>query len=272
MSVSNSEFSRRYGPWALVAGASEGLGEQFARQLASRGLNVVLVARREEVLRDVASAIEKSFGVEVRQCVVDLADADALRVIEAATSDIEIGLLVYNAALSIVGPFFAEPLERRLAEMEVNCVKPLALLHLFGCKMVERGRGGLLLMSSLASLQGSPNISHYAATKAWSRILAEGLWGELREEGIDVLTCVAGATRTPGYLADRPEATGGFVPEMEPIDVAAQALARLGSAPSMIPGAVNRFAAFFMQRLLSRRASVLMMKSASRSVTSDSAG
>ena len=174
MSVSNSEFSRRYGPWALVAGASEGLGEQFARQLASRGLNVVLVARREEVLRDVASAIEKSFGVEVRQCAVDLADADALRVIEAATSDLEIGLLVYNAALSIVGPFFAEPLERRLAEMEVNCVKPLALLHLFGRKMVERGRGGLLLMSSLASLQGSPNISHYAATKAWSRILAEG--------------------------------------------------------------------------------------------------
>jgi short-subunit dehydrogenase len=175
-------------------------------------------------------------------------------------------LLVYNAAASIVGPFFAEPVERHLVELEVNCVKPLVLLHRFGRPMQERGRGGVLRMSSLASLQGSPNIAHYGATKAWSRILAEGLWGELRASGIDVLACCAGATRTPGYLVGRPETGGGFVPEMEPADVAAQALARLGSAPSMIPGTINRLAAFFMQRLLSRRASVLMMKRASESV------
>ncbi len=266
MSASTSEFSQRYGPWALVAGASEGLGEQFSRQLAARGLNVVLVARREEVLREVAGAIEKDFGVEARCCAVDLAGADAVPAIEAATSDLEIGLLVYNAAVSIVGPFFAEPLEGHLTELEVNCIKPLALLHLFGRPMRERGRGGVLLMSSFASLQGSPNIAHYSATKAWSRILAEGLWGELREAGIDVLACCAGATRTPGYLTHRPESTGGFVPEMEPADVAEQALTHLGSVPSMVPGAKNRLAAFFMQRLLSRRAAVLTIKRASQSV------
>ena len=267
MSVPTSEFLRRYGPWALVAGASEGLGEQFARQLAERGLNLVLVARRAEVLRGVASAIEKDCGVEVRHCVADLAGADAVPAIESATSDLEIGLLVYNAALSILGPFFAAPLERHLSELEVNCVKPLALLHLFGRPMQERGRGGVLLMSSFASLQGTPNIAHYGATKAWSRILAEGLWGELREAGIDVLTCCAGATRTPGYIAYRPETTGGFVPEMEPAEVAAQALAKLGSVPSMIPGTMNRLAGFFMQRLLSRRAAVLAVKRASPSMS-----
>lgn len=266
MSDSHSGFAQRYGPWALVAGASEGLGEQFARQLAKRGLNVVLVARREGVLESVAGAIERDFGVETRSCGVDLAGVDAVGAIEAATSDLEIGLLVYNAALSIIGPFFGEPLERRLAELEVNCVKPLALLHLFGRSMQERGRGGVLLMSSLASLQGSPNISHYGATKAWSRILAEGIWGELRAAGIDVLACCAGATRTPKYLADRPEEMSGFVPEMEPAEVVAQALEQLGRGPSMIPGRVNRLAAFFMQRLLSRRAAVLMMKRASESV------
>ncbi len=173
---------------------------------------------------------------------------------------------ILDAALSILGPFFAETLERHLAELEVNCVKPLALLHLFGRPMQERGRGGVLLMSSFASLQGTPNIAHYGATKAWSRILAEGLWGELREAGIDVLACCAGATRTPGYLEYRPEATGGFVPEMEPAEVARQALASLGSVPSMIPGTMNRLAGFFMQRLLSRRAAVLAVKRASPSL------
>jgi short-subunit dehydrogenase len=266
-SLSNTEFQQRFGRWALVAGASEGLGAQFARQLATRGLNLILVARRGELLRDLAAEIAKTHGVEVRDAAVDLASEGAVAAIQRATEDLEVGLLVYNAAVSVTGRFFETPRERHLAELDVNCRRPLELTHLLGRPMQQRGHGGILLMSSFAGFQGSPNLSHYAATKAWSRIFAEGLWGELREHGIDVMACCAGATRTPGYLADRPQDTASsFVPEMEPGDVAAEALAALGSKPSMIPGRMNRVLSFFMQRLLPRRTAIEAIARASRSV------
>ena len=264
--MSDQSFASRYGPWALVAGASEGLGEQFARQLAAHGLNIVLVARRAELVRALASDVAKTSGTEVRALVLDLASPEAVGEIEAATADLEVGLLVYNAAVSVIGSFLDHPIEDYRAELEVNCRKPLELSHLFARRMAERGRGGILLMSSLAGSQGSPFISHYGATKAWNTVLAEGLWGELRERGIDVLTCRAGATRTPRYLKDSgDEARSSFVPEMEPADVAAEALAALGKTPSMVPGRANRLASAFMQRLLPRRTAVTVMGRASRS-------
>lgn len=257
-------FRERYGPWALVAGASEGLGEQFARQLAERGLDLVLIARRGEVLRSLASDIADARGVEVRDLALDLAGPDAVSQIAQATADLEIGLLVYNAAVSVIGSFLDNPIERYREELEVNCRKPLELSHHFARPMALRGRGGILLMSSLAGSQGSPTIAHYGATKAWNTVLAEGLWGELRERGVDVVACRAGATRTPRYLADTGSGKA-FVPEMEPADVVVEALASLGSTPSMVPGRVNRLASFFMQRLLSRRAAVSVMGRATRS-------
>ena len=133
--------------------------------------------------------------------------------------------------------------------------------------MAKRGRGGILLMSSLAGTQGSPFIAHYGATKAWNTVMAEGLWGELREHGVDVLVCRAGATLTPKYLKD----SGGgsraaYIPEMEPKDVATEALTALGRTPSMVPGRANRFVASLMQRLLPRRTAIVLMGRASRSV------
>ncbi len=264
--MSDVVFASRYGPWALVAGASEGLGEQFARQLAARGLNIVLVARRAELLQALASDLAKTSGTEARVLALDLASPEAVGEIEGATADLEVGLLVYNAAVSVIGSFLDHPIGDYRAELEVNCAKPLELSHLFARPMAERGRGGILLMSSLAGSQGSPFISHYGATKAWNTVLAEGLWGELRERGIDVLTCRAGATRTPSYLRSAgDEARSAFVPEMAPSDVVAEALAALGKTPSMVPGRVNRLASAFMQRLLPRRTAVTLMGRASRS-------
>ena len=143
----------------------------------------------------------------------------------------------------------------------------LELAHYFARPMAQRGRGGILLMSSLAGTQGSPFIAHYGATKAWNTVMAEGLWGELGEHGIDVLACRAGATRTPKYLKDSgEESRSAYVPEMEPEDVAAEALAALGRTPSMVPGRANRLVAGLMQRLLPRRTAVSVMGRASRSV------
>lgn len=259
-------LAARYGPWALVAGASEGLGAEFARQLAADGLQLVLVARRGELLARLARELEDRHGVEVRDVAADLARPEATAQIEEGLGDAEVGLLVYNAALSTIGPFLDAPLEHHLAELEINCRRPLELCHRLGGAMRRRGRGGILLMASLAGAQGAPRIAHYAATKAWNRVLAEGLWWELRASGIDVLACCAGATRTPGYLADRPEEASSYVPEMEPGAVVREALAALGRRPSMIPGRINRLASFFMSRLLPRRTAIDLMGRASRSV------
>jgi len=264
--MSDSSFASRYGPWALIAGASEGIGEHFARQLAARGLHLVLVARRAELLEALAGEIAKEHGVEVRTLALDLSAPDTTRQIQSATADLEVGMLVYNAAVSVLGSFLDHTIEEYRTEQEVNCRRPLELTHHFAGPMGARGRGGVVLMSSLAGSQGSPFISHYGATKAWNLVFAEGLWGELSERGIDVLTCRAGATRTPKYLRDTgEEKRSSFVPEMESADVVTEALAELGKRPSMVPGRANRLAAALLQRLLPRRAAVNVMARASRS-------
>ena len=254
-------FHERYGPWALVAGASAGLGESFARLLAARGFHLVLLARRETALAELAEDLRRGHGVEVRTEPVDLARADLVETVERATAGAEVGLLVYNAAHSAIGPFVERPLAEHLRVLDVNCRGPLALAHALGGAMARRGRGGIVLMTSLAASQGNPMLASYAASKAFDLVLAEGLWAELRGRGVDVLACRAGATRTPGYAASRPRRS---VPLMEPGDVARQALEALGRGPSTVVGALNRVAAFAFGRLLPRRASIRIMGRATR--------
>ncbi|HZS39433.1 MAG TPA: SDR family NAD(P)-dependent oxidoreductase, partial [Polyangia bacterium] len=250
------DFRERYGPWALVAGASAGLGAAFAEQLAARKLNLVLVARQETLLTALAARLREAHGVEVRVAVADLGAPDLLARAREATAGVEIGLVVYNAAYSLIGRFLEQPLEDKLRIVNVNCRGPLILADEFGRQMAKRKRGGILLMSSLAGARGSPLVATYAATKAFNLVLAESLWDELADEGIDVLACRAGATRTPAYDASRP---AGKVPIMEPGPVVEEALAALGRKPSMVPGIVNAIAEFFLGRLLTRRAAIRIM-------------
>ncbi len=256
-----SGFRERYGPWALVAGASAGLGEAFARALAARGLNLVLVARRADALEALAADLRRAHPVEVRPAPLDLARPDAGAAAMRAAAGLEVGLLVYNAAHSAIGPFLERPIEEHLRVIDVNCRGPLVLAHALGGAMAARGRGGILLMTSLAASQGNPLLASYAASKAFDLVLAEGLWAELRGRGVDVLACRAGATRTPGYAASRPRRS---VPLMEAGDVARGALAALGRRPSTVTGALNRIAAFAFARLLPRRASIQIMGRATR--------
>ncbi len=258
-----SDLRARYGPWAMVAGASSGLGAEFARQLAARGLNVLLVARRAELLETLAAGLRAQHRVEVRVASIDLGAPDLLERARAATDGIEIGLLVYNAALSLIGPFLEQPLADKLRVIDVNCRGPLILADEFGRRMVARGRGGILLMSSLAGSRGAPLVATYAATKAFNLVLAEGLWDELGARGVDVLACRAGATRTEAYVDSAPE---GKLPVMECAPVVTQALAALGRRPSMVPGWLNRLGDFFLSRLLTRRASIRVMGRATRAM------
>lgn len=256
-----SAFRDRYGPWAVVAGASAGLGEAFARLLAARGLDLVLLARRADALARVAGELRAAHGIAVRTEALDLARPDVADAAARAAAGAEIGLLVYNAAHSAIGPFLERPLEEHLRVVDVNVRGPLALAHRLGADMARRGRGGILLMGSLAASQGNPLLASYAASKAFEWVLAEGLWAELRASGVDVLACRAGATRTPGYAASRPRRS---VPLMEADEVARQALAALGRGPSAVAGTLNRVAAFAFARLLPRRASIAIMGRATR--------
>ncbi len=246
-----SNLRTRYGPWALVAGASEGLGAEFATQLAVNGFHLVLIARRKEVLEALATKLAQEHAIEVRTLELDLSRDDIDSIITEQTGDLDIGLLIYNAATSLVGPFFKQALQDHLNEVAVNCRSSLTLTYLFGQRMLTRGHGGIVLMSSLSSTQGSALVSNYAATKAYNRILAEGLWEELRTQGVDVLACSPGPVSTPGYQASLPASSQRSARmALSTSTVVAETLAKLGHGPSVIPGRQYRLANFVMQRFL----------------------
>ena len=247
-------FNHKYGPWAVVAGASEGLGAAFAGALADRGCNLLLLARRAEVLEAVAAPLRAR--VEVRTAAVELASADLAEQLTLLTADLDVGLCVYNAAFAPLGPFLEQSLADKQRVLDVNCRGPMIAAHVFGERLARRGRGGILLMSSLTALAGSPFVAAYGASKAFSLSLGEALWFELAPRGVDVLVCCAGATRTPGFL----RSSGPDAPRtMAPAEVAEEALAALGGPPSMVPGRFNRLASLLLARLLPRRAAVRIM-------------
>ena len=182
----------------MVAGASEGVGSAFADEVARLGLDVVLLARRGEVLEGVAGGIRARHGVEAITLTVDLSEPGASARVIDATDDLEVGLLMYNAgAAPDYAPFLDSPAESSVAMLQRNCVVPTELCHHFGTAMVGRGRGGIILVTSGAALAGAPNMATYGATKAYDMILAEALWAELRDTGVDVLSLMLGETDTP---------------------------------------------------------------------------
>ena len=255
-----NDFKRRYGTWALVAGASEGLGAAYANQLAARGLNLFLIARRKELLKALSSKLTAEYKVQVRTLSLDLSGPDAAERVEQSAAGLDIGLLIYNAAFSAVGPFLDHSMEDHLKEIDTNIRSPLALTYLFGQRMLEKGRGGILLMSSLSAFQGSAFISNYSATKAFNMLLAEGLWEEWRRQGVDVLVCMAGATNTPNYQASSPSRTGRFSDStLEPDQVVSEALGAIGRQPHVIPGRSNRFTSFVMRHLMPRQLAIQFM-------------
>jgi short-subunit dehydrogenase len=242
--MSELEFRERYGPWALVAGASEGTGAAFARAIAERGCNLVLLARRAEPLDALAAELRDSSAVKVRTASIDLTSPDFLAALEPAVDGAEIGLLVHNAGADNRAALFLDrPVSDALHLLDLNCRSVVLLVHRFAPHLVERGRGGIILMSSMASVAGSGYTTAYAASKAYSRVLAEGLWLELAQQGVDVLGVPAGLMATPaaaraGIL--RPD-TG-----MEPMtadEVVAECLAALGDGPLLVPGEANRLGA-----------------------------
>jgi short-subunit dehydrogenase len=194
-----SEFAEQYGPWALVVGASAGIGAAVADEAARRGINVLTVARRAPLLEQSAARMRADHGVAVHTLAVDLTDPGAVDAIATAATGLEIGTLVYNAAAEPRGYFLEVPVAEHLDNITVNCTVPTLLCHHFGRAMTARGRGAIALVSSMGALQGGKVFASYFAAKAYEWILAEGLWAELAEAGVDAVAYVVGATRTENY-------------------------------------------------------------------------
>jgi short-subunit dehydrogenase len=260
------EFRRRYGPWALVAGGSQGIGAALAAELAARGLDLLLAARGREALAARAAELRAAHGVQVRTVAADLANPAAADAVQEAAAGLSIGLLVLNAAASYTGLFLRSAESESLGIVDTNCRAPLALIHRFVPPMVQRRHGGLLIMSSVAGFQGSPLVTVYGASKAFLISLGEGLGEELAPHGVDVLVCAAGATRTPSYLAGKLADRGRTVIEMEPEAVARIAVRTLGRKHLVVAGAVNRAVRLLLGRLLSRRAAVRLLHRGTRNL------
>jgi len=231
--MEDAEFSRRYGPWALIAGASEGTGASFARQLAGKGLNLILVARREGPLEDLARELREGHGSECVTASVDLAHEDATGRLLAAAGDREVGLLILNAGADANGATFLDNEVANWDQLAMrNVMTVTRALHAFGAPMRERRRGGLMVVGSGACYGGLPGIGVYAATKAFDLVLCEALWAELEPHGVDVLSYVIGRTDTPAHR-ELMEKRGIPVPEglAASDDVARLGLERLPFGP-----------------------------------------
>lgn len=225
-----------YGPQALVTGASSGIGREIAWRLAEAGFDLVLVARRAELLRELAAEMTARHRIEVHTLPLDLTERDGVDALIAATAGRDIGLYVAAAGFGTSGPFLHATAEQELEMLRVNCEAVLATSLVFGRRMADRGRGGIILMSSIVGFQGMPNAAHYAATKAYVQTLAEALYVELRPRGVDVLAAAPGPTRT-GF-ADRADMRMGRA--LSPRDVAQATLDALGRRPTALPGLLSR--------------------------------
>ena len=250
-------FATQYGPWAIVTGAAraEGLGYGFARRLAGRHLNLVLVDVQEAALHARAAELRERYFVKVKPVVLDLGQPDFITHLLAETQGLEIGLLICN---HMVTPKETPTiLEMDLAThhlmLDVNARAYTTLIHTYGRQMAAQGRGGVIIVSSQGGLCGTPYTGAYAANKAFQLALGESLWYELRGSGVDVEVLAPGLTDTQGDgLAGYPQV---MVMPVEP--VVTEALARLGREHLVIPGPVNKLFNFVTTRLMSRRQALI---------------
>lgn len=232
-------FTDKYGPWALIAGGAQGIGEAYSRYAAAQGLNVAVLDLSAAALEALLPELEKQHGVETLGLEIDLGRPDVLTEVVAALDDREVGLLVYNAGIADIGPFYKEggSLEFEQHKLAVNVTGPLVLTYHFARPMLQRKRGGIVLMSSGAGLHGSPYYGHYSATKAYDMVLAQALWGEFKPYNVDVLACVAGMTLSTAAESYQHLDTSGF---QTPGELVEEAMAALGQQSTLIAGDEHR--------------------------------
>jgi short-subunit dehydrogenase len=259
-----SKLAERYGPWAVITGASAGIGAEFARRIAERGINVVLVARRRNRLEELASTIEDMYRVQARVAPVDLSSRDVVETLQPVLGDIEVGLLVNCAGYGSSGPFLDMDPSVQESMLNVNCRASILLTHEIVQGMRERGRGGVIFVSSVNGFCAARGMANYNATKAYDLLFAEGLAEEVRPYGVDVQALCPGGTLTEfqGVAGLDTKNFGPFARLMfaTPTSVVATSLRALGHRVTVIPGFLNKLMVFTM-RLVPRRVSTWILGS-----------
>lgn len=229
-------FREKYGEWGFVAGGSEGMGGAYASRLAKEGMNVIVTGRHQETVDAKAAQLRADYGVEAKGLVIDFGEYDILDKVKEATEGLEIGFLVYNAGLASMAAYDERDIDYELYRLNVNVRSELMLSLYFSKQMKERGKGGMIFMSSCGGIVGTPYIQVYSATKAYNFTLAEALWGEYNGTGIDVMAVLAGNTIGQNFK-EVPKGTEGFQTGEEVVEEAFEAF---GKVPVMISGEYNR--------------------------------
>lgn len=261
-------FRQTYGPWALIAGASEGTGAAFAKKLAARGLNCILAARREAPLAALADELRAEHAIECLTVRVDLAAGDACDRLVEAVGEREVGLYISNAGSDVQGARFLDrDIQAWLDLLNRNATTTMRCCHHFGRQMRARRRGGLLLVGSGAGYGGSSFMATYAGSKAFEMCFAEGLWAELRDHGVDVLYYSLGATDTPALRALLAEKGLPPPPELaSPDEVTEVGLANLAHGPIRNWGQENDVAGYAPMSPDARRARILAIDQATKRI------
>lgn len=212
------DFKQKYGPWALIIGASEGLGAAFADNCAARGLNVAIAARRQAPLDEVAKGLRDRHGVETRTIVADAGAPNFEDIVRAGVEGLEVGFMIFNAAAEPGGPFLKIRMEDHLNNIQVNCVAPTRLVYWLGAEMVERKRGGIVLVSSTGAFTGIANWASYSAAKSYELLLGESLWDEFRDHGVLATSYLVGSTFTPTMQRIQKKLDSPFAKSIDPAD------------------------------------------------------
>lgn len=262
MDAFQKRLKTRYGPWAVVTGASSGIGREMALCLAESGLNLVLVARSQGVLAQMAKDLSDRYGIEVRLMIQDLAVERSLSMLAMQTQDLEVGLLVAAAGFGTSGAFLHSQLAQEVEMLNVNCRSLLGLTWQFSQRFAQQRRGGIVLMSSIVGFQGTPFAAHYAATKAYVQTLAEALYVELAPMGIDVIAAAPGPTHS-GF-AERAGMKMGKA--LSAAVVAQETLQALGRQSTVLPGFLSKLLTYSLVPL-PRWARVQIMGGVMKSMT-----
>ncbi len=254
-------FAKQYGPWALIAGGSDGIGAAFARELAGRGIKLMLIARRPGPLAEMAAELRATHpDIEVRTLSLDLAREEAIERVEEATADIEVGSLIYNAGSeSKYGAFLDHDWGLLRGRLQRNFLVKAALVHHFGRHMRVRKRGGIILMGSTAGFAGSPGFALYASSKAFTHNLSEALWYEFKKDNVHLLCTIVGPTNTPTMINAYGPMEGHTT---EPAFIARGALDRIDRGPIWVAEDVAEGVAAICAMKPADRATLMAQKAA----------
>ncbi|MCJ8273195.1 MAG: SDR family NAD(P)-dependent oxidoreductase, partial [Psychrosphaera sp.] len=236
-----TNFTQKYGSWALVTGATTGIGRAISEQLAQQGMNIVAVARNEGNLQALKQALQDDYAVDVRTIAADLSKPDANEMIERQSQDLDVGLLVANAGVENTGHFIENDQQAESHLLALNVVSPMQLSHSFAQRFAKRGKGGILLVSSLFGYQGVPYFANYSASKAYILSLGEALNVELKPLGIDVTVLSPGLTNTPMAANIPVDFNKMPITKHAPEMVARVGLNALGRKATVVPGFINKF-------------------------------